>query len=310
MKILNGLEDYEAVKFNEGYIIQLPHYETFKINGIRKKTSIDSNQFYIQDLSSIKLITIPPLEISHYLDSNNKQKSVEQVEQIKNIDKDYFDSYSKEYVYPDRDTEYNFRKLKEVLEDLSPVYLPQIEVETDISVKVIGEQIDTESEFIITPYLIGETTFSNLYKEGVFKIPSVGSIVLDELMKLKEIHKDDDFQINTQCPQSSLINKTSFFYNLSNYTYKLLDINNSSIFLTLKEAQDFESEIRSIVKDTVKVQLKENQVIKQVERQEIHKDLIDLRQFINEYLDVKKQCYMEKDSALKKIDAAIKKVIP
>lgn len=265
MKILEGLNQYQAVKFNNGYVVQLAQGDRYNLEiHTVNNTETKSSQVFVNDLDSIRKVNIPVKTIQHYLTSEGVEISVEEVESIRALSNPYYSEYEDEYIYPNLEVEFEIKKKQEVLKGITPVYDDPVKTFTEVDIEVVGVQEDTGSDFITTPYSIGKAFYDN--EGGIYKVAVSSDIAKDEMSKLRKSYSDDDFKLPSHSGLRYVqVNNKYVFSDRDPH----LDKGYSKVFTDLTEAKKYEETIRKFVRDKVLPHIKSYQEVTDSERSDI-----------------------------------------
>ena len=181
MKIFSDLKTNQAVKLDSGvYVVEL-YSGTYEINGVR--TSVGYNQqLVVESLDSIKRVTAVKGEVLHYT-LGEEQVSVADYQAlgklVSGMAEEYYNEDADEYIFSDLDTEFEFKKKQELLNRHAAVRATDTEQLDAVNITVVGEAVDTDSKFIVTPFSYGQVSFNG---RGVFRV-DLSAIAADEFQK-------------------------------------------------------------------------------------------------------------------------------
>lgn len=275
MKMLQGLNRYQAVKFNNGFIVSFKDEQGYQPAGkhIVNGVEVTMAQVFVESLEGVKRVVDHSSVLTHYENSEGAVMSSEEVVIIRGLSFPYWEEDSDNYYYPSLEVEFDIKKRQEVIKDFKPIYAKQEDTYEDVQFVIVGCQEDTGSEFITTPYSIGKAFFDN--SESVYKIESVLSIVSDEWQKLSKQYLDDKFENSTHSGfRYAKVNNTYIF---NDSTKQVSDKGQySKLFTTLLDAKKHEESIRKLIRSKVTPHLKSYQILGENDRSDICKDLQSL----------------------------------
>lgn len=182
MKIIEGLSLNQAIKIGDNYVVSLPS-GLYDIGG--KRVTINGynpQQITIAGDSMDDIWKVAPEKkiVDYYINEETEQEytTEERNEASKEMGK-YLDEDG-DYYFPDLDTEYELRKKLDPILKAKPVYKTIPEEKGKYSdVELVGEMIDTGSDFIKQSYVFGKAQFSS---GGIFSVSSL-PVMSDQVKK-------------------------------------------------------------------------------------------------------------------------------
>jgi hypothetical protein len=250
MKIFSDLKTNQAVKLDSGvYVVEL-YSGAFEVNGVR--TSIGYNQqLVVESLDSIQRVTAVPGEVLHYT-LGEEQVSVAEYQAlgklVAGIAEEFYNDDVGEYIFPDLDTEFEFKKKKELLTRHVCVRAADTEQLDKVDITVVGEAVDTGSEFIVTPFSYGQVSFNG---RGVFQV-NLSAIAADEYQKQQANYTQFKFTNSTH-------SNIRFAQADTNYLFKDDTLgakeNQVRVLTTLAGAKALEAEVRATISNTMRHKL-------------------------------------------------------
>jgi len=250
MKIFSDLKTNQAVKLDSGvYVVEL-YSGTYEINGVR--TSVGYNQqLVVESLDSIKRVTAVKGKVLHYT-LGEEQVSVAEYQAISNLvssmSAEFYNEDADEYIFPNLDTEFEFKKKQELLNRHVAVRAADTEQLDTVDITVVGEAVDTGSKFIDTPFSYGQVSFNG---RGVFRV-DMSAIAADEYQKQQANYSHVKFTNSTHC-------NIRFAQADSNYLFKDDTLgakeNQIRVLTTLADAKALEAEVRAAISNTMRQKL-------------------------------------------------------
>lgn len=307
MKILEGLNQYQAVKFNNGYVVQLAkggyyHHEMYNELHTVNNTETKASQVFVNNLENIKKVNLPTKTVQHYLTSEGVEISVEDVNSLRALSSPYYCEYEEDYVYPSLEVEFEIKKKQEVLKSITSVYDDPVKTLTEVDIEVVGVQEDTGSDFITTPYSIGKAFHNN--EGGIYKVAVSSDIAKDEMFKLRTKYSDDDFKLPSHSGLRFVqVNGKYVFSDRDPH----LDKGYSKVFTDLTEAKKHEESIRKFVRDKVLPHIKSHQEVTDSERSDIAVELNSIEGLILG-MQVKVKSESTKRQCLKRVRELLSKL--
>lgn len=250
MKIFSDLKTNQAVKLDSGvYVVEL-YSGRYEINGVR--TSVGYNQqLVVESLDSIKRVTAVKGKVLHYT-LGEEQVSVTEYHAlsklVSSMAEEFYNEDADEYIFPNLDTEFEFKKKKELLNRHVAVRAADTEQLDTVDITVVGEAIDTGSKFIDTPFSYGQVSFNG---RGVFRI-DLSAIAADEFQKQQANYTQFKFTNSTH-------SNIRFAQADSNYLFKDDTLgakeNQVRVLTTLADAKALEAEVRAAISNTMRQKL-------------------------------------------------------
>lgn len=250
MKIFSDLKTNQAVKLDSGvYVVEL-YSGTYEINGVR--TSVGYNQqLVVESLDSIKRVTAVKGKVLHYT-LGEEQVSVTEYQALSNLvssmSAEFYNEDADEYIFPNLDTEFEFKKKQELLNRHVAVRAADTEQLDTVDITVVGEAVDTGSKFIDTPFSYGQVSFNG---RGVFRV-DMSAIAADEYQKQQANYSHVKFTNSTHC-------NIRFAQADSNYLFKDDTLgakeNQVRVLTTLADAKALEAEVRAAISNTMRQKL-------------------------------------------------------
>lgn len=250
MKIFSDLKTNQAVKLDSGvYVVEL-YSGTYEINGVR--TSVGYNQqLVVESLDSIKRVTAVKGKVLHYT-LGEEQVSVAEYQAISNLvssmSAEFYNEDADEYIFPNLDTEFEFKKKQELLNRHVAVRAADTEQLDTVDITVVGEAVDTDSKFIVTPFSYGQVSFNG---RGVFRV-DMSAIAADEFQKQQANYTQFKFTNSTH-------SNIRFAQADSNYLFKDDTLgakeNQIRVLTTLADAKALEAEVRAAISNTMRQKL-------------------------------------------------------
>lgn len=242
--MINGLQDRQAVKVGEKFLVCLSQYHIggeLVINGevVPKPTQ----QFLVDSIDNIYSRSKTTPVIDYFIDESDLETVSH--EQIAEIRKKYYNKTLSEYVYPSLDEEFEHRKELLWIKGLKPIYkdLPEYQ-DTKFEFKVIGEIAPTGSDFIESALNCGSTTFPGT--GGLFKLHAT-SIAVDEISKFAgEPYRAENSSTGIRWAKAS----GSFLFSDKEFWWME---SNSRFFTNLEDAKAEEARIRKTVADRIRI---------------------------------------------------------
>ena len=250
MKIFSDLKTNQAVKLDSGvYVVEL-YSGTYEINGVRTWVGYQQ-QFAVESLDSIKRVTAVKGKVLHYT-LGEEQVSVTEYQAISNLvssmSAEFYNEDADEYIFPNLDTEFEFKKKQELLNRHVAVRAADTEQLDTVDITVVGEAVDTGSKFIDTPFSYGQVSFNG---RGVFRV-DMSAIAANEYQKQQANYTQFKF---TNITHSNI----RFAQADSNYLFKDDTLgakeNQVRVLTTLADAKALEAEVRAAISNTMRQKL-------------------------------------------------------
>lgn len=271
---IEGLKQYQAVQFGDKYIVCLSTWSdksTHCVNGVDTPAS----QVVVDDLTSIFKLVKPSPELTHYVDESGDVVSVEKYTEMMTAftgeHNKYYDEDVDDYIYPDLDTEYMVKKLKEPLSKLKHVFKEFPVEQRQVEIDVVGVLEDTGSQFIETSVQFGKTSWQG--GAGAYKVGASNGIVIDEIRKIKD--ESDDLDIPTHSGLRYVKLNGKYIFSSESLTHMP-----HKYFTSLEDAKEFEQSLRKQARNLANPYLNRNQEVSVTERAEIAQVVKQLKDFI------------------------------
>lgn len=289
MKMIDGLQEFTAIKIGDNFIVQLQtgyNRKDFIVNGVSTK----AEQMVVNSLDSIYYQKPSTRVIIHYSDGNT-DRSKEDIETIRRELHKCQDEDG-EVCFPDLETEFEVRKRVLEVKDFHPVYEEITYPPEKVEIEVVGEMCDTGSEFIHTSYTLGLANFK--HSTGAFKVMGETSIAADEFKKIC-IAKELKYEIPTHSGLKYA--KINGEYVFTNTNSSFVDSSNNRVFATLEEAQAHEKLIRDNVKSVI-LTVTTKDTLDNLSVARVYKELKSIERRVRE-LDLKQKSRTSKSGLLK-----------
>lgn len=250
MKIFSDLKTNQAVKLDSGvYVVEL-YSGTYEINSVRTWVGYQQ-QFAVESLDSIKRVTTVKGEVLHYT-LGEEQVSVTEYQAlsklVSSMSAEFYNEDEDEYIFPNLDTEFEFKKKQELLNRHVAVRAADTEQLDTVDITVVGEAVDTDSKFIVTPFSYGQVSFNG---RGVFRV-DLSAIAADEFQKQQANYTQFKFTNSTH-------SNIRFAQADSNYLFKDDTLgakeNQVRVLTTLADAKALEAEVRAAISNTMRQKL-------------------------------------------------------
>ena len=240
MKIFDGLENNQAIKMGDKYVVQLSGQ--FQVNG--ENISVYNQQVVVDSLADILGRTPEHKLVSYYTSGEEQEEDLSKeahMDLCKKLVK-FWDDEIEENVFPSVDDEIEHVKLKAYEDKFRPVYVTKPQELFPVDIQVVGESVDTGSEFIETPFQYGQAKFSY---DGVFMV-HLGSVAKDAVHKWCSEHPEVKVDIpNHGNVEFVKVTGQYVFTNPIKPWVKKADT--KLVFTTLGKAQQAEGEVRSTI---------------------------------------------------------------
>lgn len=167
---MKGLEDYQAIKCGDNYLITLPA-GSYEINGIPVTVGYQGFQCAISDLEGIVKVTTPIKEALHYINKEGEVISKEIYSGALGDCHKYYDEDCDEHLYPSLEVGFELRKKMDWLNTYTAVYNDPDKIKEPVSITVIGSLEPTGSDFIESSLSIGSVAYTG---SSMFKVKLQG----------------------------------------------------------------------------------------------------------------------------------------
>ena len=243
MKIYDGLEQHQAIKCNDKYVVQLGYdnYDwKYEVNGIRSR---GCRQIVVDDLSEIKRYVQEQKKTIGAIISDGSEVPIETIQQFSAKYSQYEDEDGRMWFGDNTEAELEYVKDKAYYRVQEYVYETTPAYTEDLEITVVGSVEDTGSDFIETPYVYGKANFG---KSGIYRV-NLSSIAVDEFQKVRNEYSDVTFDLPTHSHLKYA--KVDTHYVFTNRNEQWINNNNSFVVLNdLEEAHKKEREIRKFVR--------------------------------------------------------------
>jgi hypothetical protein len=304
MNIFKELKAYQAVKLDNGnFVVAFPRGK-YVIDGATGSVNGLCDQVVVTDITQVFRVENTPGEILHYT-LYDQIVSVEVrnalYAEVQALADEYFNEDAEEVVFPDLDTEFEFRKKQELVNRHVMVRGAPQTLQITVEITVVGTAEDTGSEFIETPFSFGEISFQG---RGVYRVDLSG-IAKDEFnrarIKYTEATFNDATHSNIRYAQVN-----------GDYLFKEDTLgakeNQVRVLGSLREAQEMEQNVRTVIGNILRHKLEPVEVTKAVLT--VNQVLLDLavikREVVN--IDPKSKTLGERRNALARLNALIDKL--
>lgn len=295
MRLVEGLNKYEAVKVGDLYVVQLKdnNYSsggTHLVGGI--STTVGQ---IVSSTLEVYQIKKPEKVTEYYKDDSGNTISVEDYRKVISGNEPFFDCDSQTYVYPDLETEFNIRKKIDELKDFYPVVKEVKEDPVKVDIKLIGEMLDTGSSYIECSINFGAASF----KEGgyIYKVSPSFDIAVNELSVVANSSPEDLIELPNHSKLRYLKVNSKYIFN----TELPLGLSCSPrLFTNLDEAKEYEEKIRSEVRRYVQPYLKKNQDTNRINSVDVSDLLLKLEKV--KTLTCHKRCEQQKAHLIEDIN--------
>lgn len=250
MKIFSDLKTNQAVKLDSGvYVVEL-YSGTYEINGARACVGYQQ-QFAVESLDSIKRVNTVKGEVLHYT-LGEEQVSVTEYHAlsklVSSMAEEFYNEDEDEHIFPNLDTEFEFKKKQELLNRHRAVRAADTEQLDTVVITVVGEAIDTGSKFISTPFSYGQISFNG---RGVFRI-DLSAIAADEFQKQQANYTQFKFTNSTH--SNIRFAQADSIYLFEGDTLGAKE-NQVRVLTTLADAKALEAEVRAAISNTMRQKL-------------------------------------------------------
>lgn len=294
MKVYEGLKSNNAVKVGDSYIVQLAWNTTLFIDGIELRNG--SDQIVLNSLDDIYQVKQPSKTVSHYENADGETLPVTEMRKFRTKWENYLDEDDSFIGTPEEELQYVKDKI--YYQSFQPVFKESEKEYVPIEITVVGEAVDTGSEFIQTPYSIGKLNHPG---GGVFKV-LLGRIVRDELTKItKHLKVDVPTHSNIKYVK---VNGEYLFTNMRNPAIENADT--FKVVKTLEEAKDLEASWRKKIDNVVKLAV-DDEEISELHRKEVYRSLGGIKNLMQQ-IDAKAKSADTHRHALKNISDLIQRV--
>jgi len=255
MKLFNDLKQNQAVKLDNGLFVVELYQGAYEISGVQVNINYGNNQVTVESLDDIKRITTKSGELLHYVYTHNGITDIVSGDErnalavkVNDFSEEYYDEGEEENIFPDLDTEFEYKKLCQLLNSYRPVRAPDVTTLESVEITVVGTAVDTGSQFIETPFQYGTVSFGG---RGVFRV-NLSAIALDEFNRAKPVYTNSKFDNATHSNiRYAQVNGNYFF---SDETLGARE-NQVHISSSLKEAQAMEKKVRDGISNILRHKL-------------------------------------------------------
>lgn len=305
MIIFKGLKPNDAVRMDNGKLVVALNPGTYVVSAVITKV-YHNDQLVIEkdQVNSLFRVESRSGIVLHYM-LDKRKVSVEEhrdlLIEVSELESEFYNGDSEEYYFPDLDTEFEFRKKKELLNRHLPVRDEDQNIFIPVKITVIGSAEDTGSEFIETPFSYGEVSFQG---RGVYRV-NLSAIAKDEFNKarIKYINVKFDNATDSNIRYAQVNN---------NYVFKDDTLgakeNQIRVLGSLKEAQDMEAKVRTGISNILRHKLEPVEVTQQILT--VNQVMTDLETVLLavKRIDSKNKTQFEHSLAVKKVAELIKKL--
>lgn len=245
----NDIPPMSAIKMNGFYIANLKtsqysNGEKYK----QRETKLSSTIHYIQSIDGIEKIIPEKKEIESY-ELDGKAITIEEYNKVAHKENDYYDLDMDEYEYPDLETEITVRTNAEKMRKATPKHKVTPEKYEPVLIDIIGEAIDTGSDFIKTPYQLGRAFFNK--DDGLFEV-NAREVSIDEWGVLSSKFKDNKFENSDHSHlEYAKVDGTYIFTKIKGE----IGVSNKGhalrVFNKLSDAENYEVSIRNKIRTPV-----------------------------------------------------------
>lgn len=228
--MLTGLKAHEAIKTEDVLLVQL-EYGVYSINdgedfiGSSRQVTINSTDtLYKVNRQAPLLRTI----------TNDEGVTLSAQDYNKLLNK-YYDEDEDETVYPSLEEEFEHRKTLNSFKNGTKEFTESVRELQKVDIKVIGIIEETGSEYISTPIHVGNVSFK---KQGFYKL-DVLNLLTDALV---QFCKEKNFVLDMKT--SFEFFKVNEIYINTNSEFKNINKTPELIFTKLKDAKNYETEIK------------------------------------------------------------------
>lgn len=243
MQIYSGLEQHQAIKCNDKYVVQLGYnnYEwKYEVNGVQSR---GGRQIVVDDLSEIKRYVQEQKKTIGAIISDGSEVPVETIQQFNAKYSQYEDEDGRMWFDEDTEAELQYVKDKAYYRVQEYVYETTPAYTEDLEITVVGSVEDTGSDFIETPYVYGKANFGS---SGVYRV-NLSRIAMDELCKVRAEYPNVVFDL----PKHNHLKyvKVDTQYVFTNRSERWINDTGTLVFLNdLEQAHEKEREIRKFVR--------------------------------------------------------------
>lgn len=292
MTIFAGLQNEQAVKISDNYVVQLTG--RYNIDYVVGEKSL-VGQVLLPSLDGIRRVKKQPRKLSHYVHTDETQVTLEQVTAFRQKWADYLDEDG-DWCSGDVDKQVEYVREKATYINLLPVYEDQPDIIEDVTIGVVGEAIDTGSAFIETPYTVGELKHKG-FGDGVFKV-RLGAIAQNAV---RETCKSLDVDYNIPTHGNIEYVKVNGNYLFTNNKEHWVKSGSAAVVVTtLEDAQQREKSIRDFINKRIQIEIDKTQ-LNEVNRKLVYDKLRSMRNKVID-IDAKSKSVSDKRAALKLIN--------
>ena len=290
MKMFSDLKNFEAVKVDDKLCVQLAG-GVYLVDGTPFLVTSFSEQHILNiNVQVEKKVVIQP-QITHYKNSDGLIISIEDYYTM--IDNKFGKYYCEDddgdnYVFPDLDTEYNYKKF---LAEHTAMWSEETYEYKPVDIAIKGEWVDTGSDFIETPYSQGGVTFGG----GVYKVLT-SNVAWDEFRK-----QCNKYNLTYDGDDLRFVKVDNGYIFASRFDHVPYIKSNIAFTLTksLDDAHKYEEDVRTTVRKRMFVLFGE-QSVSGILRKQIHNDLAYALDRIRS-LEVKVKASADKSNIIHKI---------
>lgn len=241
--MINGLQDRQAVKVGEKYLVCLKYTYGFEIVVDGKLITIPQTPFLVDRIDNFQYRSASKPKIIHYIDPETQ--AIISHGDLSEVRNQYYNKNLGEYMYPTLEVEFEHRKKLEKLKAYTPVYEDIDPYEyTKIEFTVVGEMIDTGSDFIQSALSVGLKSFSG--ENYMFRLDGM-SVAMDEILKFK-----DKYPVDIPTHSGLRYAKVGGTYLFRDGEFWWMN-SSTRMTTTLQQAKDLEASIRKAVRDRVNI---------------------------------------------------------
>lgn len=242
MKIYNGLEQHQAIKCNDKYVVQLGlcYGNSYEIEGA---LSNGSKQVVVDDLNKIKRYFGEQKKTVGAIISDGSEVPIETIQQFNDKYFQYEDEDGRMWFGEDTEAELQYVKDKAYYRVQEYVYETTPAYTEDLEITVVGSVEDTGSNFIETPYVYGKANFGS---SGVYRV-NLSSIAMYEFCKVRAEYPNVEFDVPTHSHLKYVKVNTQYIFTNCSERW----INDTGTFVVLndlEQAHEKEREIRKFVR--------------------------------------------------------------
>lgn len=241
--MFKNMKNHEAVKVGDVFFVQLNSNRTYAINDVEIDRKSNVTVPSLDDNPIVKIVLSPSV-LTHYEHKKNGEQISQEDYRSRFVDplKEFLDEDG-EYAFPDEESAVLSVRLQHQKQDWRAVYSEREKIKEPVTITLIGEMIDTESDFIETSLSAGRIGWAGR-ESGLFKVHS-GRVALDAVQKVFVANKKKPYESRHSGIKYVKVRGEHVFYdNLSGW---VSDVSNVTIFTSLEKAQAHEENIRTTV---------------------------------------------------------------